>query len=139
MDAYDPATVFSSIDHAGRYAYVNQPQIAQWNLARLAEALLPLIDDDVDSAVAAATEVLHAFPDRFREHLSAGMRAKLGLGDEARDGHAELADDLLALMHSAQVDFTSGFRPLSAGVRGDRAPARPSFGDRPSVWWGKRG
>src|SRR3546814_15761230 len=67
MDAYDPATVFSSIDHAGRYAYGNQPQIAQWNLARLAEALLPLIDDDVDSAVAAATAVLHAFPDRFRE------------------------------------------------------------------------
>src|SRR3546814_14432662 len=98
MDAYDPATVFSSIDHAGRYAYGNQPQIAQWNLARLAEALLPLIDDDVDSPVAAAPEVLHAFPDRFRAHLSAGLPATLGLGDEARHGDAAPADYLLTPM-----------------------------------------
>ena len=78
MDAYDPATVFSSIDHGGRYAYGNQPAIAQWNLARLAETLLPLIDDDADAAVAAATEVLEAFADAYR-HLGGGHAAKLGL------------------------------------------------------------
>ena len=79
MDAYDPATVFSSIDHGGRYAYGNQPTIAQWNLARLAETLLPLLDDDADAAVAAATDVLQSFTDRFHRYWSAGMRAKLGL------------------------------------------------------------
>jgi hypothetical protein len=78
MEAFDPATVFSSIDHAGRYAYGNQPQVTQWNLARLAEAMLPLLDPDTDRAVALATEVLEAFPDRFRTTWTAGMRAKLG-------------------------------------------------------------
>ena len=68
MDAFDPATVFSSIDHGGRYAYGNQPQIAQWNLARLAETLLPLFDADTDAAVAAATDVLQSFPDRYQRY-----------------------------------------------------------------------
>ena len=83
LDAYDPATVFSSIDHGGRYAYGNQPAIAQWNLARLAEALLPLIDDDQERAIAMATEALHAFPDRY-PLPGAGMRAKLGLTTASR-------------------------------------------------------
>ena len=83
MDAYDPATVFSSIDHAGRYAYGNQPAIAQWNLARFAETLLPLLADDEDAAVAVATEVLHSFPDRYARHRADGYRAKLGLVDAA--------------------------------------------------------
>ena len=87
MDAFDPATVFSSIDHGGRYAYGNQPHVAPWNLARLAEALLPLLDEDTDTAVAIATEMLRTFPERFHRHWSAGMRAKLGLV-EADDGTA---------------------------------------------------
>ena len=69
MDAFDPATVFSSIDHGGRYAYGNQPAIAQWNLARLAETLLPLLDADSETAVAAATAVLQSFPDRYEAAL----------------------------------------------------------------------
>ena len=72
MDAYDPATVFSSIDLGGRYAYGNQPKIAQWNLARLAEAMLPLFGDDADSAVATVTPVLQSFTDRFQRYWSAG-------------------------------------------------------------------
>ena len=79
MDAYDPATVFSSIDHGGRYAYGNQPPIAQWNLARLAEAMLPLFDPDADRAVERATAALDRFPALFEQHWLDGMRAKLGL------------------------------------------------------------
>ena len=79
MDQYDPATVFSSIDTRGRYAYANQPKIAQWNLARLAETLVPLIDADENRAIARATEVVHAFPEIYERHWLKGMRAKLGL------------------------------------------------------------
>ena len=79
MEAYDPATVFSSIDHRGRYAFGNQPDIACWNLARLAETLLPLLSDDPEQAVAMATEVIAAFPAQYRRHLLRGQRAKLGL------------------------------------------------------------
>ncbi len=138
IDAHDPATVFSSIDHGGRYAYGNQPAIAQWNLARLGETLLPLFDDDSDAAVAAATEVLTSFPDRFRTHWRAGMAAKLGLVDVA-DGDQQLFDDLLELMHSHGVDHTSLFRALStlvlaptahAGLGGRRRCRVPAL-DRP--------
>src|SRR5688572_9577709 len=79
MNAYDPATVFSSIDRGGRYAYGNQPSITQWNLARLAETLLPLLDPEPETAVAMATEVLEDFPGRFEGYWLAGMRRKLGL------------------------------------------------------------
>ena len=72
MDAYDPATVFSSIDHGGRYAYGNQPAIVTWNLARLAEAMLPLFDDDTDTAIESATAVLQTFPERFQSAWSGG-------------------------------------------------------------------
>ena len=120
MDAYDPATVFSSIDHRGRYAYANQPPIAQWNLARLAEALLPLFAADADEAIAAGTALLQSFPDRYEGHWRAKMRAKLGL-TEPGDGDGELFDDLLALMQAQRVDFTSCFRTLSASLRGDEA------------------
>ena len=74
MDAFDPDTVFSSIDYGGRYAYGNQPAIGAWNLARLAETLLPLLDDDTDAAVAAATTTLERFPERLNQHWRAGMR-----------------------------------------------------------------
>ena len=128
MDAFDPATVFSSIDHGGRYAYGNQPHIAQWNLARLAEALLPLIDADQEAAVAAATETLETYPDRFRGHWSAGMRAKLGL-TEADDVTGALIDDLLSLLHAQAVDYTSAFRALAALLRGNADRARSLFAD----------
>jgi uncharacterized protein YdiU (UPF0061 family) len=127
MDAYDPGTVFSSIDRGGRYAYANQPPIAQWNLARLGETLLPLLGDDADTALAAATDVLQSFPGRYHAHWIAGMRAKLGLADE-HDEDAALIDDLLALLHAQRVDFTSCLRALSAAARGDAAPARALFG-----------
>jgi uncharacterized protein YdiU (UPF0061 family) len=126
MDAFDPATVFSSIDHGGRYAYGNQPPIAQWNLARLAETLLPLFDVEPDTALAAADAVLQSFPGRYHGHWRHGMRAKLGLAD-AQEEDGALIDDLLALLHAQRVDFTSFFRALSSSVRGDTEPARSRF------------
>ena len=119
LEAYDPQTVFSSIDTQGRYAFGNQPGIAQWNLARLAETLLPLIDDDADRAVALATEVLDRFPDRFAQHWLNLHRAKLGLRGAPADDEADrtLINDLLALMHGHRVDFTLGFRRLSTLLR----------------------
>jgi uncharacterized protein YdiU (UPF0061 family) len=118
LDIFDPATVYSSIDRTGRYAYGNQPSILQWNLARLAEALLPLLDDDQEAAVAVATERLEGFPDQFATAWRRGMRTKLGLAAEA-DGDGELIDDLLATMHQQRADHTATFRALSSLVRGD--------------------
>jgi uncharacterized protein YdiU (UPF0061 family) len=126
MDTFDPATVFSSIDHSGRYAYGNQPHIAQWNLARLAETLLPLFDVDTGAAIAAGTDMLQSFTARYRGYWSDGMCAKLGLGD-AQSGDRELIDDLLALLHAQKVDFTLFFRALSSAVLGEAAPARSLF------------
>ncbi len=118
MDAYDPATVYSSIDHGGRYAYGRQPAIAQWNLARLGESLLPLIDDDSELAVAAATDVLMSFGDRFQRHLMEGMRTKLGLVT-SEEGDPDLVDELLTALHHGNVDYTSFFRALGAVVAGE--------------------
>ncbi len=129
MDAYDPATVFSSIDHGGRYAYGNQPNIAQWNLARLAETLLPLIHPDDATAIALATEVLRSFTKRFHDCWTDGMRAKLGLV-EAHDGDAELMNDLLTLLQTHHVDHTSLFRALASLLRGDSARVDELFTDR---------
>jgi serine/tyrosine/threonine adenylyltransferase len=128
MDAFDPATVFSSIDHGGRYAYGNQPLIAQWNLARLAETLLPLLDGDMDAAVASATVVLESFPERYQARWLAGMRAKLGLA-AADPADRELLDDLLRLLHEQRVDHTGLFRALAPAVLGDDAPARALFAE----------
>jgi uncharacterized protein YdiU (UPF0061 family) len=129
MDVYDPATVFSSIDHGGRYAFGNQPAIMTWNLARLAEAMLPLFDDDADRAVELATETLQSFPERFRSEWSASMRTKLGLADDDPHGDA-LLTDLLAMMHEQRVDYTTGLRSLSSVVRGDVDRARSVFADQ---------
>ena len=119
IDAYDPETVFSSIDHGGRYAYGAQPAIAQWNLARLAESLLPLVaPDDQQSAVEALMSVLEAFPDRFRAAWRDGMHAKLGLPDGAAEDES-IVDDLLTLLHEESVDWTSAFRALARVARGD--------------------
>jgi uncharacterized protein YdiU (UPF0061 family) len=135
MDAFDPATVFSSIDHAGRYAYGNQPAIAQWNLARFAETLLPLIDPEPSTAIAAATGVLESFADRYDEYWSRGMGAKLGL-DSAAGG---LVGDLLALLEAQSVDFTAFFRALSSTLRGDAARAQALF-EEPGAFdaWAER-
>lgn len=117
MDRYDPRTVFSSIDQQGRYAYGNQPGIAQWNLARLAETLLPLIANESAAAVELAMAELDAFPDRFHAHWEAGMRAKLGLTTEQADDR-ELFDALLAAMAQTRADHTSTFRALAGVLRG---------------------
>lgn len=132
LDGFDPATVFSSIDHGGRYAFGNQPSIVQWNLARLAEALLPLIDDDQDKAIELATEPLQDFPRRFGTAWRTGMRAKLGLTTE-RDGDGDLFDDLLRTMHEQGSDLTNTLRGLSSVVRGDPAPVLDQLRDRDAL------
>jgi uncharacterized protein YdiU (UPF0061 family) len=124
MDGYDPATVFSSIDGMGRYKFANQPPAAQWNLARFAETLLPLIDADGGRAVAAANEVIAAFPDQFEEHWLSGMCAKLGLFTR-EPGDLELLSAWLELMHRNQCDYTLTFRRLCNAVdAGEAADAQ---------------
>lgn len=112
MDAYDPATVFSSIDAHGRYAYANQPGIAQWNLARLAETLLPLLHPEETPAIAVATEVLGEFVQHYQRHWLSGLRQKLGLFT-AEPEDVGLAEELLAWMHATQADFTNTFADLA--------------------------
>jgi len=134
MEAYDPAAVFSSIDHGGRYAYGNQPAIARWNLARFAETLLPLVaapDDEaaVERAVAQATEVIDAFPGWFEAALRHGQRRKLGLAGTAEDSDAALADDWLGLLHAQRVDFTLAWRRLADAAQGHDAPLRALFAE----------
>ncbi|MBS0641886.1 MAG: YdiU family protein, partial [Proteobacteria bacterium] len=124
MDEYDPATVFSSIDHAGRYAYGNQGRIALWNLARLAETLIPLLPGGEEEA----KEALGAFPPRFQEAYFAGLRRKIGI-EEPREGDDDLTQDLLRLMAEHKADFTLTFRRLGDTVAGDEAPLRALFGD----------
>ena len=112
MDRYDPGTVFSSIDAQGRYAYANQPPIAQWNLARLAEAMLPLLAADQARALELANASIARFDARFEHHWLSGLRAKLGLVTVEPDD-AALADALLTWMHESRADFTNTFRALS--------------------------
>ena len=125
MNAYDPDTVFSSIDRGGRYAYGNQPDITRWNLARFAEALLPLLDPDPETAVALANEVLEGFPARFEGYWLAGMRKKLGFRT-VEAGDAELMRALLDWMQRSRADYTNTFRDLSTGklpdTERDRGP-----------------
>ncbi|WP_255363527.1 YdiU family protein [Geodermatophilus sp. DSM 45219] len=125
MEGYDPATVYSSIDHGGRYAYGNQPIVMEWNLARFAEALLPLLAEDQEQAVALAVEALGRFRPEYNAAWTAGMRAKLGLPEGLDDEvAASLVDDLLTLMAQSRVDLTSFFRSLGTAARGDAEPAR---------------
>ncbi|MBL8347657.1 MAG: YdiU family protein, partial [Rubrivivax sp.] len=155
MEAYDPATVFSSIDHGGRYAYGNQPLIARWNLARLAEALLPLMassDDEaeVKQAVAQVTEVIDEFPALYAAALLAGQRTKLGLrqtgttggndhgtgsvNDSGNDsGDAALAGDWLTLLQQHGVDFTLAWRRLGDAAGADANPLRALFAEPAAV------
>jgi uncharacterized protein YdiU (UPF0061 family) len=112
MDSYDPNTVFSSIDHMGRYAYGNQPKIAQWNIARLAEALLPLIDPDMHKAVPIAEDIINQFPDIYQAKWLAMMRSKLGLFGSPQED-LQLISDLLDWMQANHADYTNTFRDLS--------------------------
>src|ERR1700691_6268321 len=115
MDHYDPATVFSSIDEQGRYAYANQPRIALWNLTRLAECLLPLFSSEQDKAISEAEGLLGAFAEQFTAAYHAGLRQKIGLFT-ARDGDEALVQDLLDAMAKNNADFTLTFRRLSAAA-----------------------
>jgi len=112
MDRYDPATVFSSIDVHGRYAYGNQPGIAAWNLARLAESLLPLLHEDEEHAIVLAQDALSEFAALYQRHWLSGMRAKLGIFNEEAEDEA-LIEGLLALMQKNQADYTNTFLALT--------------------------
>jgi uncharacterized protein YdiU (UPF0061 family) len=130
MDHYDPATVFSSIDEQGRYAYANQPRIALWNLTRLAECLLPLFSAEQEKAIEQAQLVLGDFAEKFTEAYQAGLRAKIGLFT-AREGDEALVQDLLDAMAKNQADFTLTFRRLSNAARdpGGDSEVRQLFAD----------
>jgi uncharacterized protein YdiU (UPF0061 family) len=123
LDEYDPAKKFSSIDHGGRYAFANQPRIAQWNVARLAETLLPLISDDTDEAIRLATDRVERFAGHFEAAYAAVMRAKLGLAGEDDDDGALIAS-LLQHLAAEQVDYTLFFRELCAAAEDRSADAR---------------
>jgi uncharacterized protein YdiU (UPF0061 family) len=128
MDAYNPATVFSSIDRMGRYAYGNQPQIAHWNLTRLAETLLPLLDEDQNAAMEQAQVALATFSSVFQQAYYRGLRRKFGLWFE-EDGDVELINTLLTRMVKNQVDFTLFFRALGQAALDKNEPARMLFVD----------
>ena len=130
MEAYDPATVFSSIDSWGRYAYGNQPAVAGWNLARFADALLPLFADDMEQAIALAEESLGGFHRQYDAAWLSGMRTKLGLSENvAAEVVTPLIDELLLLLQQSHIDYTSFFRHLGQAARGDAEPARGLFVD----------
>lgn len=140
IEAYHPRTVFSSIDATGRYAYGQQAAIACWNLARLAETLLPWIDSDTDRAVLVATEVLEAFPEQHAACWLGVMRAKLGLSAEPADdtGDQALADDFLTLLQRGRIDFTKAFRALYDSARGKADAISPLLPLADFVAWRQR-
>ncbi|WP_188129532.1 protein adenylyltransferase SelO [Rhizobium sp. RU20A] len=131
LDAYQATKVFSSIDQQGRYAYRNQPGLAQWNLARLAEAMLPLIDADTDKAIEIANGIVVGFAGQFQTAWLAGMRAKMGLFDAPEDGDLDLVQRLLSTMEAGEADFTRTFRALCAAAIDPAADAvvRAEFAD----------
>jgi uncharacterized protein YdiU (UPF0061 family) len=118
MDAFHPGTVYSSIDRGGRYAYANQPRIAHWNLSRLAEALIPIMDPDPERGLQEAQAAIDAFPARFEAAYGARFRAKLGLAEALADD-PDLLDALLQAMTEAEADFTNAFRALCDAGEGD--------------------
>ena len=130
MDHYEPMMVFSSIDTYGRYAFGNQSRIAQWNLARLAETLVPIREGDSNEndAIADAEALLKTFPDRFHQHWMDGIRQKLGLRTE-QDDDASLIDELFGLMHASGADFTVTFRLLCDAAEGDDDALRQELSD----------
>jgi uncharacterized protein YdiU (UPF0061 family) len=135
LDDYDPNKTFSSIDHGGRYAFANQPRIALWNLARLAETLLPLVSEDADEAIRIATERLDRFESRFEKAYLRVMRAKLGLTREDEADRA-LVEGLLAQLAAQHVDYTLFFRRLCTAAAGPSIDAGlgPLFDKEPSAF-----
>ena len=134
MDAFDPAAVYSSIDTGGRYAYGNQPLAAEWNLARFAETLLPLISEDSGRAVELATEALGTFRARYGASFASGLLAKIGLTSAVGDAAAvDLSERLLGLLQGSRVDWTSGFRALTTAARGDSEVLRGLVVDLPGL------
>jgi len=125
MDTYNPATVFSSIDKNGRYAYENQPKMAVWNLSRFAETLLPLLHDNAETAIALAQEEISNFFNLYQSNWLAGMRAKLGLFNE-HDDDEELINDLFQLMQDSKADYTNTFKDLTLG--------KSSFNEWHKLW-----
>ena len=132
LDRYDPGKVFSSIDHGGRYAFDNQPTIAQWNLARLAECLLPMLADDEKDAVATAEKALATFPELFEAALRGRFAAKIGVS-QGDDAAWAVVQSLLRLMQRDRVDFTRAFRHLSGALDGDEQPVLDEFNDIPAL------
>lgn len=135
LDAFDPAAVFSSIDHRGRYAYGNQPAVLKWNLARFAETLLGLVDETPDDAITAVSAVLHTFDARYDAHFATGMASKLGMQVPDRG----LVDDLLTIMEQQRADWTNTFRALAEELRGNPTPldvvvSRESIGPWLTRW-----
>jgi len=133
IDAYDPATVFSSIDQGGRYAYGNQPHIVQWNLARFAETLLPLLHENQGKAIQLAEDAITSFPEIFRRYRLPGMRSKLGLFTEESDDNA-LMEALLTYMQQSRADYINTFRDLAAETPADA----PLFRDVAFMEWYQR-
>ncbi|AIF51313.1 YdiU family protein [Pelosinus sp. UFO1] len=130
MDIYDPATVFSSIDLQGRYAYGNQPHIAGWNLARFAETLLPLLHDNQEQAVKLAQDAISDFTELYQSNWLAGMRAKLGIFNE-EEQDKNLIEDLLGMMKKYRADYTNTFRALTFDMR----PNMELFGTTEFAQW----
>jgi uncharacterized protein YdiU (UPF0061 family) len=134
MDAYDPETVFSSIDIHGRYAYGNQPQMAGWNLARFAESLLPLLDDDQDQAVNIAQDAISDFPELFHHYWIEGMRAKLGIFKAEKEDKS-LIEALLNMMQKYKADYTNTFRALTFDKLEDTVlNGTPEFAEWKEQW-----
>ena len=134
MDAYDPETVFSSIDHNGRYAYFNQPGITKWNLARFAETLLPLIDKNKDKAIKIATEIINNFGEIYKKNWLEMMRKKLGL-IEKKNNDEKLINDLLSLLHEQKADYTNTFCSLmNEDVQNDKIFNNKEFIDWHQKW-----
>ncbi len=139
MDTYDPATVFSSIDTQGRYAYGNQPNIAQWNLARFAETLLPLLHDNQEQAVKLAQEAISDFTQLYHNNWLTGMRAKLGIFNEELQDES-LIEDLLSMMHKYGADYTNTFRALTFGKAEDTVLfGKEGFDKWHEVWQARLG
>ena len=134
MDAYDPETVFSSIDHNGRYAYFNQPGITKWNLARFAETLLPLIDKNKDKAIKIVTEIINNFGEIYKKNWLEMMRKKLGL-IEKKNNDEKLINDLLSLLHEQKADYTNTFCSLmDEDVQNDKIFNNKEFIDWHQKW-----
>ena len=127
IEHLDPKAVFSSIDRHARYAFGNQPPIAQWNIARLAQALLPLIDDDEARAGELAADVVNGFADRFEQHWQRVLHAKLALPDQTPED-SMLGNDYLQLLQTHRIDYTLGFRRLMDAATGDDASLQALFG-----------